>query len=251
MNRISCNRHILVILVFGFLMALPGMVRAETTETSTATENAPAKKESPYGSASANVNLTTDYVFRGQTQTNHLPAVQGGLDWTHPTGFYLGAWGSNVHFPEAPQHLEVDEYGGYSYSFNDDLSTSLGIYHYSYFPGAEINTVDYPFQVAYKSARLGVNYAPHWGGSQNSNCWYVSGGWGTQLPLKLNLALAAGYSLFGADSAYEDYADFHIGLSRELMGVKVDVSGYFVNHQQPTGTGYDDPRAVFSASKTL
>ncbi len=48
---------------------------------------------------SAYVTLTTDYVFRGISQTNEGPAVQGGFDFHHDIGIFLGIWASNVEFP--------------------------------------------------------------------------------------------------------------------------------------------------------
>jgi uncharacterized protein (TIGR02001 family) len=43
-----------------------------------------------------NVGITSDYIFRGITQTTHSPALQGGVDYTHTSGLYLGGWASNV-----------------------------------------------------------------------------------------------------------------------------------------------------------
>ena len=45
-----------------------------------------------------NVGLTTDYVFRGISQTDEKPAIQGGLDYAHSSGAYAGVWASNVDF---------------------------------------------------------------------------------------------------------------------------------------------------------
>src|SRR3546814_1978703 len=57
----------------------------------------PAIAESPIpGTFAANVALGTDYVFRGISQTDEEPTVQGGFDWSHDSGIYLGIWGSNV-----------------------------------------------------------------------------------------------------------------------------------------------------------
>lgn len=47
---------------------------------------------------SANVAVTSDYRFRGVSQSAKDPALQGGVDYTHPTGLYLGAWGSTIDF---------------------------------------------------------------------------------------------------------------------------------------------------------
>src|SRR5271156_854598 len=48
---------------------------------------------------SGNVTLASDYLVHGLTQTSHEPALQGGFDWAHPVGAYIGVWGSNVHSP--------------------------------------------------------------------------------------------------------------------------------------------------------
>jgi len=43
-----------------------------------------------------NLGLTSDYRFRGISQTQNAPAVQGGIDYTHSSGFYVGNWNSSV-----------------------------------------------------------------------------------------------------------------------------------------------------------
>ena len=58
-----------------------------------------------------NVGVTSDYVFRGYSQTNEDPAIQGGVDLTAGS-FYAGAWASNVDFGDDTD-AEVDVYGGY------------------------------------------------------------------------------------------------------------------------------------------
>ncbi|MBW1999239.1 MAG: hypothetical protein JRJ29_14920, partial [Deltaproteobacteria bacterium] len=51
--------------------------------------------------------FTTDYVFRGVSQTDGDPAVQGSFEYSHPTGFYLGLWGSNVDSSVSDGNLEI------------------------------------------------------------------------------------------------------------------------------------------------
>lgn len=207
------------------------------------------EKESASGGLSANLGLTSDFIFRGQTLTDHRPAAQGGLDWTHPSGFYLGTWGSNVHIPDSPAKAEVDFYGGYNYSITSSLSAGLGVMYYSYYRGSEGNTVEYPLQLNWKELKLGASYSPHWGGGDAGHAWYLSSGWSKKLLWQTTLGLNAGYSMFAPELGYKDYADFHLGLSRDMLGVTWDVSGYFVNVEQFNGA--DDPRAVLSITKTL
>lgn len=60
-----------------------------------------------------NVSVTSDYVFRGLTQTDKDPAIQGGVDFSTDSGWYGGAWASNVDFGDSTD-AEVDIYGGYT-----------------------------------------------------------------------------------------------------------------------------------------
>ena len=66
---------------------------------------------------SANVTLTSDYRFRGQSQADRGAAVQGGIDYTHPSGLFAGLWASSIDFNDAQKSpAEVDFTGGYSFS---------------------------------------------------------------------------------------------------------------------------------------
>ena len=94
----------------------------------------------------ANVGLYSQYVFRGLTQTNEEPALQGGFDYAHSSGFYLGVWGSNISWlrenvtgstPSSTYRsggsLELDFYGGYKGTVGD-FGYDVGLLQY-YYPG--------------------------------------------------------------------------------------------------------------------
>ena len=58
---------------------------------------------------SGNVALTTDYIWRGMSQTDGSPAIQGGFDADFGNGIYAGAWGSNVDFgSDSDESMELD-----------------------------------------------------------------------------------------------------------------------------------------------
>ena len=92
---------------------------------------------------SANVALTTDYVFRGFSQTDESPAIQGGFDATYGA-FYLGIWASNLDFGGATNlagatvdiaDIEVDLYGGITKEVTlggRDVTFDLGVIYYAY-----------------------------------------------------------------------------------------------------------------------
>jgi uncharacterized protein (TIGR02001 family) len=74
---------------------------------------APAAEEASDLTYSANVALTSNYVWRGLTQTDNSAAIQGGFDLGYK-GFYAGAWASNVEFGSVlDESIELDLYGGY------------------------------------------------------------------------------------------------------------------------------------------
>ena len=66
------------------------------------------------GELSANIGAVSNYMWRGVTQTDDGAAVQGGIDWGHDSGFYLGTWASNIKWAtDLSSGVEVDFYGGY------------------------------------------------------------------------------------------------------------------------------------------
>jgi uncharacterized protein (TIGR02001 family) len=98
-----------------------------------------AEEESPH-SLSANVTLTSNYIFRGISQTGGDPAIQGGFDYAHSSGLYLGTWASNVGWLEDFQgydkgNMEIDFYGGFRGPIGaSDFTFDVGGIYYMY-PG--------------------------------------------------------------------------------------------------------------------
>jgi uncharacterized protein (TIGR02001 family) len=93
----------------------------------------------PVLTATANVNVVSDYRFRGIDQTWGRPAVQGGADLAWASGFYAGTWLSNVSGNSYPGgSLEVDLYAGYNGKVGDDFGWTAGGYGYVY-PGANFD----------------------------------------------------------------------------------------------------------------
>ena len=89
---------------------------------------------------SANVAIVSDYAFRGLSQTDERPALQGGFDYAHPSGFYAGVWGSNVSWlsdaetsASSGNSLELDLYGGFRMPLGP-VGLDVGVLQY-YYPG--------------------------------------------------------------------------------------------------------------------
>lgn len=196
---------------------------------------------------SANVDMTTDYVWRGVSQTDEKPAIQGGFDFSADNGIYLGTWGSNVQFgtKESPsaQDMEMDLYGGWSGKAGP-VSLDVGAIHYGYF----INQPGVNFSEGY----LGVTYnmfsvkVSHDFDNKNT---YVEGGLNFDLPQKMSLALHAGHYHFDGGNTYVDYS---VGVSKEIGGFGFDLSYYDTNSKGKDLYGkIADGRLVFTLSKSI
>ena len=101
-------------------------------------EEAPAAAPAAEAPAlTGNMSLVSSYRFRGIDQTFGKPALQGGFDYSHSSGFYVGNWNSNVSsgagYPEG--NLEMDFYGGYKMAIGDFGIDVGGLYYY--YPGTD------------------------------------------------------------------------------------------------------------------
>lgn len=91
-------------------------------------------EDSPH-SIGFNVGATTDYLFRGISQSQHDFAVSGGVDYSHASGLYAGAWLSTQKWVETgiktDSDFELDLYGGYKGTVGD-VGYDVGLIRYSY-----------------------------------------------------------------------------------------------------------------------
>jgi uncharacterized protein (TIGR02001 family) len=108
----------------------------------TAAPAAPAAAPADPGPLTANVSLTNDYRYRGISQSNLQPAIQGGFDYAHSSGFYIGNWNSSISWisdaasasgNNASAPIEMDFYAGYKYEWSKGFTADIGVLQY-YFP---------------------------------------------------------------------------------------------------------------------
>jgi uncharacterized protein (TIGR02001 family) len=99
---------------------------------------APAAAPEP-SPITANVTITNDYRYRGITQTNYQPAIQGGFDYAHESGFYIGNWNSTINwvnnttFGTVNAPLEMDFYGGFKKELiAPGFASDFGVLQYYY-----------------------------------------------------------------------------------------------------------------------
>ena len=92
-----------------------------------------------------NAGVVTDYRYRGITQSRNEAAVQGGVDYAHKSGFYVGAWASTIKWiadysysggtktgTDISGNLELDVYGGYKFDLSKDVAMDVGVLRYQY-----------------------------------------------------------------------------------------------------------------------
>jgi len=224
-------------------------------------------------SVNYNIGLFSQYIFRGYTQTHNDPALQGGVDIEHSSGFYLGAWGSNVTWLDDSNaydnggSLEIDLYGGYAGELGDTgISYDLGILQYIY-PGevaegfSKANTTEVHVGLGYGWFDTAVhvvtsNDAWTWGegGFQDSNIEYDSARGTTYYELNAEVPLGdlieskwlsgvtaqfhVGYQHFaGASNNQDSYGDWLMGLNKSFSN-GIDVGYYYTDTDVRKGQGW-------------
>jgi len=191
----------------------------------------------------ANVTLTSDYLFRSVTQTGNEPAIQGGFDWGHDSGFYLGIWASNVDFG-GPENIEIDYYGGWGTETEGGIAFDIGYIYYDYFDG------DLSLQEIYGSVGFfgfTAAVAIEVDGLEGSNNYY-SLDYGYDFEQGFSLYAGAGrYDL--ADDNGSAYTHYWVGASTELVGLTFDISYHDGDSEFEEFGG--NSRGVVSVSKAF
>lgn len=247
--------------VLAAALGCPSLSVAQTTP-------ADADAASPH-TLTGNFSLVSDYRFRGISQTARRPAIQGGIDYSHASGFYLGNWNSSISgrsFNEAAG-IEMDFYGGWKPALGAFTFDLGGLYYY--YPEARV-TGDEKYDTF--EAYAGVSY-----GALSFKAWYAVTDWfgiredtgfkdsdgsvyyelNATHPLidKLNLIAHVGYQDVRRNGDF-DYFDYKFGLTYDyrgwllgaaLVGTDADDDVYFVG----SGTQTGDPTVVLSIGRTF
>lgn len=188
------------------------------------------KPVSPH-SLSGNISLTSDYVFRGVSQTQNGPAIQGGIDYAHASGFYAGTWASNVDWVSLGyknnSSMEIDLYGGYKGSLGD-VGYDVGVITY-YYPGDKIagatdpDTTELYLGASWKflSAKYSHTVSNRFVGWSTSTGGKTKGSY--YLELNGNYDLGNGWGVLGhvgyqdvKDNDLASYTDWKVGVSKDI-----------------------------------
>jgi uncharacterized protein (TIGR02001 family) len=168
---------------------------------------------------SANVTIVSDYRYRGLAQSNFLPAIQGGFDYAHDSGLYIGNWNSSISWvsdgayaTSAP--IEMDFYAGFKKDLiAEGFASDIGVLQY-YYPTSGI-----------LSGKTDVNTFEIYG-AQNFTFGPVSGF------AKLSYATTP---IFGwAGTAGSTYSDLTLNYDTGFMGLVINAH---VGYQKYAGSG--------------
>lgn len=156
--------------------------------------------------------LTTDYVWRGTTQTQGDPAVQAGFKATADNGVYGAVWGSNVEFaPDTHASSEIDVTVGWGGALSDDWALDLNLTHYRY----PSTTVELDWTEAIGTLTWKQNYWAQLGYSTEALATDDAGAYaqlGAKFPLNDQLRVEAAAGYYGLDDVYDDsYAHAQLG----------------------------------------
>ncbi|OTG81161.1 TorF family putative porin [Acinetobacter sp. ANC 4648] len=224
-------------------------------------------------SFSGSAALTTDYRFRGMTQTQSDPAVQGSFTLAHKSGVYFSAFASNVNFGTPDPHLELDPSIGFTTPLNLSANVKpildIGVIEYNYPSAAD----DFNWTEAYAKltfADVGIKGSSLLTNVNYTNDWAAVGGnsWNFTFAYSAPIAdtgfggvASVGYTTMDKEAlpdAKDHYVDWKVGvnygvksipgLTAELaaIGTNVDTDGLSDATQRGLETG-----AVFTLSKTF
>ena len=200
-----------------------------------------AEEESSEIGISANMAITTNYVWRGMTQSDDSPAIQGGVDLDYK-GLYLGVWGSNVEFVGSDASMELDIYAGYSNEIAG-IGYDVGFIQYAYPNDSKaLNFAEVYFGLSKDWEKFGVS-AKYSAGVETDDIdpedfWEV--GISSSI-LPYDIGFEAGYG------DYDNTGDYYsVGLNRSFE--KFDLSIAYIDFSHDTDSNSDEDNVVATIS---
>lgn len=187
-----------------------------------------AQEEEKLVTVSGSVGLVSDYRFRGVSQTDKEMGVQGGITLSHASGFYAGAWGSNLAGwgTFGGSNTELDLFGGYKMDLGGGMAIDAGLTWYMYPGGAD--KTDFAELYAKLSATVGpvnllggVAYAPK---QEALGRWYFSGA-------------SASTGIFDAPGDKEDNLYLWADISSTLPDTPITLKGHVGYSNGNSGLG--------------
>lgn len=225
-----------------------------------------------HAQVTGNLGLTSDYRFRGISQTQNAPAIQGGIDYAHSSGLYIGNWNSSVssQMYNNGSGVESDVYAGYKKDIYKGITVDLGTYNYFYprantASGKEYTTNELYAGMGYDAGRIGaysVKYShalsDYFGTANSTGTQYFQADAAIPVINKLSFVAHAGRTDV-ANNAALNYNDFNAGLAYDLKGWIVSAKYYwntslasgFATANTINGQGLTNSTAVLAVTRTF
>ncbi|MFP4682824.1 MAG: TorF family putative porin [Ectothiorhodospira sp.] len=162
---------------------------------------------------SANIGFTSNYLFRGVTQTDDQAAVQGGVDYAHDEGFYVGTWASNVDYGADSRGYELDGYFGLASDIGDSgVGFDVGYIYYAY-PSLDDSDMGEVYGgLDFMGAHAMVNLVTNADADGMEDTVSYELGYGLDLTGDMSLDGTVGY--VDPDEGDDDYTWWSVGLTR-------------------------------------
>ena len=177
------------------------------------------------GEWSANASVTSNYIWRGLTQTGNESAVQGGIDYAADSGFYVGTWASNVNYgADDVYSYEHDIYAGYGFE-TGGVSWDVGYLYYNYDKEAEFDFSEVYLNVGFGNFGVGISVLADTEADEApgqdfgfGEAYYASLDYGFEVGNGVAIGLHLGHHDGDFAEAFngnaEGYTDFNISISK-------------------------------------
>ncbi|HMV70587.1 MAG TPA: TorF family putative porin [Pseudomonadales bacterium] len=216
------------------------------------------------GNYTGNVTLATDYVFRGVSQTQERPAIQGGFDAAFDNGIYAGVWASNVDFG-TDASTELDFYGGYAARLScSSCSYKIGVAYYRYDGDPQFDYVEAMLAFTWGGLTAGLNWSPEYVGDSATDAlgdevelYYPYLNYAHPLPFDLTLSLHVAMNLMSEKGLFEpgedEYTEWSIGLGKSVGSFSFALTYWDSTIEDLYGVDSSDAdaRVVFSVGRSL
>jgi uncharacterized protein (TIGR02001 family) len=209
---------------------------AEEAGAATAVDS--PQEEAPKKGFSFLVTLTTDYIWRGVSQTHRDPALQPEIDFDWPLGEYTainaGVWASNVKYPGYPDaNPEIETWIDLTHQLGRGFSLTLEALRYDYLHESGLSYPEVSGILAWESdsmplqPKLVLTQAWSWDTyGEGTDSHYTHLGLSLSLPQSFGLAASYGYSRFAGEVTDQNYADWKLALTKEVLGDDLEL-GYY------------------------
>lgn len=208
-----------------------------------------------FAGATGNVGAFSEYMFRGVEQSGGA-AVQGGLDYAHDSGLYVGTWISNTDFAGYQSQItyETDVYGGYTFNAGP-VAFDVGALFYYYRDDTKTNTIEYYAGASAYGAGLKVYYTDDYFGTDESGT-YVTANYPIAISDSLSLTPQVGYSAGKGPQVFvvslfdttpdKHYLDYSLTLAKTLENGFTFTFGLI-----GTDLKHDDEKLVIGLKKSF